>query len=336
MDKLLVILGPTATGKTDLALRLTEFTPYSDTVLAQGELVSADSRQVYKGLDIGTGKLPSSGRWKIEAGRWIVNGIPIHMYDVVDPKRQYTVADYVKDANAVIADMVKRGKLPIVVGGTGLYLKALLYGLSNLVVPVDKNLKDKLEKLSLKQLQEKLQEAFPAKWKGLNESDRENPRRLVRAIELAATPLKGRLSRSPSTSLRVARNDILKIGLTAPREVLYQRVDEKVLSRIKQGMIEEAEQLHKSGLTYKRMRQLGLEYGVLADYLAGCIKSEEELIKTLQGKIHGYVRRQLTWFKKEQDVFWFDITDMDFTYKVAKLIAKWYHQADDSKNRHLS
>src|SRR3989344_1102266 len=205
--QLLVILGPTATGKTDLAISLAK--------KFNGELVSCDSRQVYMGLDIGTGKLPG-GRWKMEDGKWIVNGISIHLYDVVDPKTQYSVAHFVKDAGRVIENIRKRGKLPIIVGGTGLYLKALLYGLSNLAVPADKSLRKKLEKLSREDLQIKLQKISPEKWKSLNYSDRQNPRRLVRAIELEISS-----RRSPFDHLRgdLADYEVLKIGLTAPREI---------------------------------------------------------------------------------------------------------------------
>lgn len=342
MNKVLVILGPTATGKTDLALQLAK--------KFDGELSSVDSRQVYVGLDIGTGKMPGkelSGKnkelsIKKQRNSWEVNGVKIWMYDVVSPKRQYSVADYVKDANKVIDGILVKGKLPIIVGGTGLYLKALLEGLPNLAIPVDLKLRKKLEQLSKEELQKKLQETSLKRWNNLNESDRENPRRLIRAIELVISNHQG----DPSTPRlrRVAQDDhardgsVLKIGLTAPREILYQRIDERVISRVDQGMISEAINLHKSGLSFKRMRQLGLEYGVLADYLSGKIgeiKGARGLIRIMQGKIHGYARRQLTWFKKEKDVNWFDITAGNFPDNVEKVITKWYHDYDATENRHL-
>lgn len=320
--KILVILGPTATGKTDVAL-----------VLARkfnGELVSCDSRQVYQGLDIGTGKLPGSEKWKVKCGskKWEVGGINIWMYDVVSFKKQYTVYDYVKDTDSVIAGILARRKLPIIVGGTGLYLKGLLYGFSNLGIPIDINLRKSLERLSLDDLQKKLQELSKDKWGKLNLSDQKNSRRLVRAIELELSP-----RRSPYGHLRggMKSYDTLKIGLSAPREFLYKRIDERVISRIDQGMIEEAESLYKKGLSLKRMRQLGLEYGVLADYLDNKI-TKDDLIKIMQGKIHHYARRQITWFKKEKDVGWFDITIKDFAQEVEKKVAKWYYYFDDSEN----
>ena len=115
----------------------------------------------------------------------------------------------------------------------------------------------------------------------------------------------------------------LKIGLTAPREILYKRADDRVLIRIKQGIVDEAQRV----LSLKKMRQLGLEYGIIADYLQGKIKDEEDLIKLLQGKIHGYIRRQLTWFKKEKNVYWFDITKKNFHLEVEKAVTKWYYQS---------
>lgn len=335
MKKIIVILGPTSTGKTDLALRLAKN--------FDGELVACDSRQVYTGLDIGTGKLPS-GRWKIEAGRckkgngfWEINGIKIWMYDVANPNKQYTVSDYVKDSNKVIDHIIKRGKLPIIVGGTGFYLKALLEGLPSLVIPVDKNLRKTLQKLSKEQLQEKLQEISPDRWEKMNSSDRQNPRRLVRAIEIVILSRAKDLPRMwDSNKLRdsslIIQNDILKIGLTVPREILYQKIDKRVVSRIDQGMVNEAEKLHKSGLSFMRMKQLGLEYGVLADYLEGKISSMKQLTIILQNKIHNFARRQITWFKRDKNILWFDITDKNCLTEMEKMVRKWYDTGHAAKD----
>ena len=312
MYKLLVILGPTATGKTDVALNLAK--------KFNGELISADSRQVYVGLDIGTGKTPSGisdDQIKISKRKmyWEIDGIRIWMYDVIDPKDQYNVSKFVKDAEKIIEDMYKRGKLPIVVGGTGLYIKALADGLDNLSVPVDKKLRKELENINKKNLQEKLQKINSQRWKGMNVSDRENPRRLIRAIELSDVSLK-------DVRLLRPRYDLLKIGLTSQREILYKNANLRILQRIDQGMIKESEKLLKEGVSAERMKQLGLEYGVLADYLEGNI-SQEELVPILEGRIHGYIRRQLTFFKKERNIKWFDISD-NFLPEVEKMVAKWY------------
>lgn len=318
MEKVLVILGSTSTGKTDLALYLAK--------KLNGELVSCDSRQVYKGLDIGTGKAPSE-MYNVQCtiykkeGYWEIDGTKIWMYDVADPRKQYSAADYVKDAITVINGIVKRGKLPIIVGGTGFYLKALLEGVPTLHVPIDKKLRQQLNYLTIEQLQNKLKTLNPKRWKEMNNSDRQNPRRLMRAIEVARAKPK----EDQKSKIKDQRYDTLKIGLIAPREILYQRSDDRVIDRVKQGMVEEAKRLHKEELSLERMKQLGLEYGVLADYLSGRIKTKSELIKILQLEIHGYIRRQLTWFKKQSSTTWFNITDKDFISKVEGLAVKWYH-----------
>lgn len=320
MNKLLVILGPTATGKTDLAIKLVK--------KLNGEIVSCDSRQVYANLDIGTGKLPGREKWKVvrSTGFWEIDNIKIWMYDVVNPKDQYNVARFVSQANKVIKNINEKGKLPILVGGTGLYIKALVEGLSNLSLPIDLALRKKLNEFSKEDLQVTLKKISPERWKKMNYSDRQNPRRLIRAIELSGVQ---------KTKLTRPNYEVLKIGLTVPREVLYRRVDERVVKRIKQGMVGEAKKLHQDGLTLKRMRQLGLEYGVLADYLEGHIKDKQQLIKVMQGKIHSFVRRQLTWFKKEESVNWFDISQKDFPKNVEKVATRWYHLSDETQNRYL-
>lgn len=330
INRLLVILGATSTGKTDLALSVAK--------KFNGELVSCDSRQVYRDLDIGTGKMPGKiSNLEKQHGWWELNGIKIWVYDVVDPRKQYTVYHYVKDVNQVIEEIFKRGKLPIMVGGSGLYLRALLEGLPNLAIPLDPKLRKELEKLSLQELQEKLQKLSADKWEGMNSSDRQNPRRLIRAIEIASTGFTSEeslraswVSNGDPSALRAGpvrgASKTLKIGLTVQREVLYKRIDERVISRINQGMIEEAERLYKQGLSFRRMRQLGLEYGVLADYLEGQINSKEELIRILQGKIHGFARRQITWFKKEKNVNWFDITQAGWNKAVERKISSWYYR----------
>lgn len=327
MKKLLVILGPTATGKTDLALTLAK--------KLDGELVSCDSRQVYTGLDIGTGKEPGTSvkgqvlRVKKEKGFWEINGIKIRMYDVADPKVGYTVKDYVDQAEKVVEDILTRGKLPIIVGGTGLYLKALLNGLPNLSFPVDFKLRAELEGLGKLELQQRLQALSPARWESLNKSDRQNPRRLLRSIELVSmNPYNNTIK---NLKLKIKDYDLLKIGLTAPRKILQKRIFIRLLARINQGMVEEAESLYRNGLTFARMKELGLEYGMLIDLLEGKIK-RKQFVEKLAIKIGQYAKRQITWFKKEKDVNWFDITSQNWGKEVEKLVEPWYYTKDDQEN----
>lgn len=314
-SRLLVLLGPTSTGKTDLGLALAK--------KFNGELISADSRQVYKGLDIGTGKMPGQfKRLKKEDGKWIVDRVAIYMYDIASLSRQYNVARFVNDAERAIKEISQKNKLPIIVGGTGLYIKALLEGLSNIYIPINKNLRHQLSKLTLKELQQRLKKLNLEKWDSMNNSDRQNPRRLIRYIEIASATLN-------NLPPRKYEYDVLKIGLTASREILYQRSDKRVLSRMNQGMIDEAKKLHKNGLSFRRMKQLGLEYGCLADFLIGKIKDEQSLIKTMQGKVRQFVRRQITWFKKERSINWFDITGSNYSDKIEKLVCTWYDSSKD-------
>lgn len=318
----MVILGPTATGKTDLALDLAQ--------KYQGELVSCDSRQVYKGLDIGTGKLPG-GKVTVRKGDgfWEINGVKVWMYDVADPRKRYTVKDYILGANAVVKDILKRGKLPIVVGGTGLYLRALLEGLPDLAVPVDEKLRKELEALSLEELQKRLISISPQAFKNLNESDRKNKRRLLRAIELLIMyPYKD--TRPKITGLS-QRYNVLKIGLSLPRQVLNKKIDYRAQLWLEENIVGEVKKLVEEGVSLQRFRGLGLEYGVVADLIAGKVETGE-LLKKMQVKVRQYAKRQVTWFKKEKNVHWFDINGKDWNGEVAKLVAFWYHSSDGQKD----
>ena len=333
MKKVLIILGPTATGKTDIALDLAK--------KFDGEIISCDSRQVYIGLDIGTGKLPTSSVILSEAknlikgeGFWEMDRVKVWMLDIADPKKRYTIFNYVKDAKKILEDILKRNKLPIIVGGTGFYLKALLEGLSNLNIPIDEKLRKKLEKYTVLELQNELRNVSVEKFDLLNNSDKNDPRRLVRAIELLknGSPIMSRYNRGHSTlsvsGMTIKNYDVLKIGLTARKEIIGKRIRDRVLKRLNEGMIEEVENLHKRGLSFSRMKELGLEYSVIADYLNGVIKSKEELINVLKIKIGQYAKRQITWFKREEYVSWFDITEKDCVIKVEKKIGDWYNLAD--------
>jgi tRNA dimethylallyltransferase len=317
--KLIVIMGPTATGKTDLGITIAK--------KFNGEIISCDSRQLYKGLDIGTGKLPSmnsSVSFQKFEGYWVIDGIKVWMLDVVEAKDRYDISLFITQANSAIENILDQQKMPILVGGTGHYIRGLLEGIPNLIIPIDNKLREKLEKLSLYELQKRLKNISSERWEKLNDSDKFNKRRLIRAIELIT--LYPYIEDISNSVRHMPSFDSLKIGITASREVLYKNIDLRVLSRL-EGMIEEASKLNKEGLSFERMRELGLEYGMLADLLESKI-SRDDFIKTLQIKIHQYAKRQMTWFKKEKDVSWFDITDVGFEEKVEKKIVDWYNGAD--------
>lgn len=322
--KLLVILGPTATGKTDLGLKLAE--------KLGGELIACDSRQVYKGLDIGTGKLPGeSENLQIEKrdGFWQVNGVNIWLYDVVDPKIQFTVFDYVIEARQAVEGIENRGKLSIIVGGTGFYLKALISGLDDLRIPTKPALRRKLSGWDLHKLQGRVEELSPTRWAALNCSDRNNPRRLVRILEhIYMYPY---INTNFQTTGLDKTHDVLKIGLTAPRPYLNNRIDVRLSARISQGLIREGQMLLRQGVTADRMRELGLEYGLLADLLEGKI-GQEEFEPKLRIKIHRFAKRQMTWFEKEPaGVHWFDVSSGDCHYRIEELVRNWYNQKREGK-----
>lgn len=277
MSRIIVILGPTATGKSDLAVRLArEF---------NGEVVSADSRQVYKGLNIGTGKIT-----KKEMG-----GIPHHLLDVANPKKVFSVTDYQRLASRAVAGIIKRGKVPIICGGTGLYISALVDGLIFPDVPPNENLRKKLSDKSPEQLFALLSKIDP---KRADNIDRHNPRRLIRAIEIAKAngrnvPLK---ANPPYKAI--------KIGLDMSDATLKEKVLVRIHARMKKGMVAESKRLREAGLSWKRMEALGLEYRLLAQLLQGKI-SKEEFVEKLAQEIWQYVRRQRTWFRKDKQIQWF-------------------------------
>jgi tRNA dimethylallyltransferase len=314
--KVLVILGSTATGKTDLGLKFAK--------IYNGELVAADSRQVYIGLDIGTGKEPGK-KFNVEKnkGFWVVDGVKIHMYDVTDPTTQYTLHDYVAQSKKVIIDILEKDKLPIIVGGTGLYIKGLLEDIPNLSVPLDSNLRQGLEGMELLQLQEKLKEIDPKRWDNLNPSDQKNPRRLIRQIELVY--MNPYIDNMKNPKIENSSWDVLKIGLCAPRPLLNERIDLRVESRISEGLIREGEELFKRGLSLERMKALGLEYGLLGDLLSNKI-SKEEFAYLLKIKIHQYAKRQMTWFQKEGEINWTDITNKTWNDQVESKVKNWYYK----------
>jgi len=270
--KIIVILGPTASGKTSLAVALAE--------KFNGEIVSADSRQVYRGMDIGTGK---------DLAEY---SVPYHLIDVASPKSQFDLAKYQRLAFKAIDDILKRGKLPILAGGSGLYLQAVAdnYKLSD----VKKNLalRKKLEKLSAPELFAKLGKLAPKLAAKLNQSDRANQRRLIRYLEI--------LNQDKDFKSRAGKKKYkaLIIGLNFSRDALRQRIFKRLLERLKeQNMIGEAESLRAKGLSWKKLEDFGLEYKFMALYLQGKLQYEE-MVEKLNHAIYQFAKRQLTWFKR--------------------------------------
>jgi tRNA dimethylallyltransferase len=315
--KLLCIVGPTATGKTDLALHLAK--------LYKGELVACDSRQVYRDLDLGTGKEAGDNQsFSKHLGYWILDGIKVWLYDQVPFTKQYTISDFIKDGTKAVNKIAGEYKLPIIVGGTGFYLKGLLNGIETDKVPEDLKLRQELETLSLEEVQTRLKTLAPDFFNELNNSEQHNKRRLIRRIEVLKYLQTIDASKEKPLGLS-QKYDVLKIGLTTEKKVLDKRIEQRVIKRVDQGMIGESEDLIKKGLTFDRMRQLGLEYGVIADLLEGIIRTKDEFIFILQTKIKQFAKRQLTWFKSDPDIVWFDISDKNYISKVENIVQAWYN-----------
>lgn len=287
--KLLVILGPTASGKSGLAVELAK--------KFKGEVISADSRQVYKGLDIGTGKIAKKE----------MRGVPHHLLDIVSPKKIFDVTQYKKMANEAIADIVKRGKLPILCGGTGLYIDAVVKNIEYPDIKQNWELRTKLEKKSAEELFLELKKLDP---KRASNIDPFNKRRLIRALEIIQATGKtiGVLKAKP-------KYDVLFIGIKRDPDELKKLIHERLLVRIKQGMVAEAKQLHRLGLSYKRMQGLGLEYRYLALFLQEKI-TKENIISELNIKIGQYAKRQMTWFKRNREIHW--ITSQEEAKKITQ------------------
>lgn len=314
-QKLLVILGATSTGKTDLALSFAK--------KLNGELVSVDSRQVYKFLDIGTGKLPNKKvKIKKQKDYWQVDNISIWMYDVISPQIRFNLYGYILKTQEVLARIKNSKKLPILVGGTGLYIRGLLEGVSDFGTIENSQLRQELENLEISEIIKKLNSINPDSLKNLNNSEINNKRRLIRLYEKS---ISGEGLKQFSPGIEKDFN-VLKIGLKTERKILRQRIKERVVKRIKEGMIEESKKLLAEGiLTYERMKELGLEYRYIAKFLKDEIKSKKELLEILSSKIGQYSKRQETWLKREKNVNWFDILEDDFNKQVEKKVFDWYN-----------
>ncbi len=278
--KLIVIVGPTASGKSDLAVELA--------LKHNGEVISADSRQVYKGLDIGSGKITTEE----------MQGIPHHLLDVADPQNKFTVVQYVDLAKKAIENIVSRGKTPIVVGGTGFYIEALIDGTVLPDVGPNEDLRAELQEKPVEELFSMLQALDPKRAATI---DPKNPRRIIRAIEIAQV-----LGKVPEVTSEPLPYDVRFIGIQISPEKLRERIGSRLVKRMRNGMIDEARNLHKAGLSYQRMEELGLEYRYLAFLLQNKM-TEQEMTEKLATEIWKYAKRQMTWFKRDPRIQWIEI-----------------------------
>lgn len=275
--KVVAVVGTNASGKSALGVELAK--RYG------AEIISADSRQVFRGLDLGSGKITPEE----------MQGVPHHLIDVREPNEFFSMADFQRMSYAAIDGILARGRLPMIVGGTGLYVDSVLDGYLLSDREPDLSYRAELEKLTTPQLYDMLLTLLPDA-----QVDRNNRNRVMRMIERIhdgddAVPGKEPRYRS------------LRLGVSWPREVLAQRIDERLKMRVEQGMIEEVQGLMDRGATKEFLLGLGLEYRFITQYLTGAIPDRDEMLRLLAIAIKQFAKRQMTWFRRNPDIVWLDM-----------------------------
>lgn len=278
MSKMITILGPTASGKTTLAAHLAAAT--------DGEIISADSRQVYRRMDIGTGK---------DLGDYIVGGrqIAYHLIDIAEPGTRYNLFRYQRDFRCAYDDIMARGRRPILCGGTGLYIEAVLKGYNLAVVPENKELRARLEGKTLDELAVMLAELKRRNGSKMhNTTDVDTAKRAVRAIEIETY-----VEKHPDAGFEdMPPADSIIIGVDIDREERRRRITSRLRQRLDEGMVDEVRALLDSGVNADDLIYYGLEYKYVTEYVIGRI-SYDEMFSRLEIAIHQFAKRQMTWFR---------------------------------------
>ena len=303
IQKVIVICGPTASGKTKLSIEIAK--------KINGEIVSADSMQIYKDMTIGTAK-PTPEE---------MQGIKHYLIDFVLPNQRYSVADYNKDALKAIDEIIKKGKTPIVVGGTGLYVNSLIYGIEYSDIEIDLEYRKKLEEIANKEGIEKLYEMAkqidPEAIKNISENDK---KRICRILEIYHSTGKNKTEQEKESRKNGPKYQYLLYGITMDREKLYDRINRRVDIMINDGLIEEVQNVVKKYDEFPTAMQ-GLGYKEVVEYLNG-ITTKEEMIEKIKMETRRYAKRQLTWFKKCENIKW--INGLDDIQNNIKIILEEY------------
>lgn len=303
---LIVISGTNASGKSSLGIELAK--KYN------GEIISADSRQIFKNFDLCCGKVTMEEKALV----------PHHMIDICNIEDSFSVSDYQKQVYALIPQIIARGKLPFIVGGTGLYIDAVVKGYNFENEIIDPEFRRELEKKSVTELQSMLT-VTAVEFLSKNNSDFNNKRRLIRIIEKEK-------SGSPLSTNNNPLFNVLQIGVTWPKELLYKRIDERLANRIDQGMIDEVTNYLKSGGNPKYLYSLGLEYKYITWYIGGKYTSIEEFSLEMSHAIKRFAKQQINWFKRNHSIHWVDMTQ-DYFSESCDLIDEFLSVDNSSENR---
>jgi tRNA dimethylallyltransferase len=313
-----IICGPTATGKTSVALELAK--------KVNGEIISADSRQIYKGMDIGTGKsLPKNAQInfsKLKSNKklipyYLIDDIKIWGYDLAEPNEEFSVAEYQASMNLVLESIITDSKIPIIVGGTGFYINSLINPPETIGIPQNLELRNKLLNNSVEELQQRLKKLDLTKFEKMNPSDINNPRRLIRAIEVSDYKVKFTKNNNLKKSI-LANFALIKIGLTADLIYLKEMVQKNVQNRQGENFTTEIIELEKAEFDWRSPAASATGYKEWKAYLAKKI-SKDEAIELWINREHQYQKRQLTWFKK-QNVKWFNVREKNINELVADIL----------------
>ncbi len=289
--KVIVICGPTASGKTTLSIQLAQ--------KINGEIISSDSMQIYKDMNIGTAK-PDQQE---------MQGIKHYLLDFVEPNQRYSVADYKKDAENAIEDILQKGKVPIIVGGTGLYVDSLIYGIEYPNIEFDENyrkeLERRVEKEGLEKLYEKAKKIDPQAMKKISRNDQ---KRILRVLEIYNATGKTKTEQEIESRKNEVKYDYRVFAINMDREKLYDRINKRVDVMIQKGLIEEVENLLKKYNEFPTAMQ-GLGYKEVVEYIQGKVL-KEDMIENIKRESRRYAKRQITWFKKNKQTIWIGPNDL--------------------------
>ena len=297
-QKIITIIGPTALGKSSIGVLVAR--------QIGGEIISADSRQVFRELTIGSGKITP----------WEMGGIPHHMLDVVNLNAHYSVNTYVEQARAKIAEITTRGNTPIIVGGSGLYVDATIQDMQFPDAEPNHNLREELSKKSLEELFTQLTELDPDRAQTI---DSKNPHRLIRAIEIATA-----LGSVPEQTHKNAAYlyDAHQFGLTASPAFLRIQIEKRLDDRLQNGLIDEVKNILKNGVAADYLESFGLEYRYVTQYVRGALPYDD-MRKQLTTKICQYAKRQMTWFKRNPNITWFDREKLSVEEIATQIVEKF-------------